>query len=55
MDGWIEAKSFSHFDHAYFFLSSVSLSYELFDFTAAGVVPCGGRKTSPHIQQWIIG
>ena len=21
----------------------------IFDFTAAGVVPCGGRKTSPRI------
>ena len=27
---------------------SLPLSDFIFDFTAAGVVPCGGRKTSPR-------
>ena len=32
-----------YFEHIAYMLTKA-----LFDFTAAGVVPCGGRKTSPR-------
>ena len=45
---WVSDTSYYYYTCLVFIALKDLISDFMFDFTAAGVVPCGGRKTSPR-------